>query len=92
MILKVKYYRVYDLTRKYLHRTDLETREMAEDFIKIDAAERFEGWRRMNFAYQGKIDPFKPSKYLIIEMVGTVESKFVKNWKEGIIEEFKLKD
>ena len=31
-------------------------------------------------------------KYLIIEMVGTVESKLVKNWKEGVIEEFELKD
>ena len=40
MILKVKYYRVYDLTRKYFIKLDCRTVEEARNCIKEDDAER----------------------------------------------------
>lgn len=88
MILKVKYYRVYNFTLKVFITKDFYTREEAEDFIKKYDAEIREELRK----HKKDISTFVPFKYLIIEMVGTVESELVKNWKEGIIDEFELKD
>lgn len=88
MMLKVKFYRVYNFTRKILITKDFYTREEAEDFIKKYDAEIREELRK----HKKDISTFVPFKYLIIEMVGTVESELVKNWKEGIIDEFELKD
>ena len=88
MMLKVKFYRVYNFTRKILITKDFYTREEAEDFIKKYDEEIREELRKR----KKDISTFVPFKYLIIEMVGTVESELVKNWKEGIIDEFELKD
>lgn len=88
MILKVKYYRVYNFTLKVFITKDFYTREEAEDFIKRYDTEWREDWRQL----KRNIATFVPCKYLIIEMVGTVESKLVNNWKEGVIEEFELND
>lgn len=88
MMLKVKFYRVYNFTIKKLIMQDFCTREEAEAFIKRYDTEWREDWRK----HKGNIATYVPCKYLIIEMVGTVESKLVKNWKEGVIEEFELKD
>ena len=87
-MLKVKFYRVYNFTIKELIMQDFHTREDAEDFIKRDDTEWREDWRK----YKGNIATYVPCKYLIIEMVGTVESKLVNEWQEGVIEEFELKD
>lgn len=88
MILKVKYYRVYNFTRKILIMKDFYTRKQAEDFIKRYDTEWREDWRQL----KRNIATYVPCKYLIIEMVGTVESKLVNDWEEGVIEEFELKD
>lgn len=88
MILKVKFYRVYNFTLKKLIMQDCHTREEAEDLIKRFGTERREDWRKL----KGNIDTYVPYKYLIIEMVGTVESKLINDWKEDVIEEFELKD
>ena len=89
-MLEVKYYRVYNFTIKKLISKDFYTRAEAENFIKKYDAEWREEWRMR----KRDIATFVPlsSKYLIIEMVGTVESKLINNWKEGVIEEFELKD
>ena len=63
---------------------DCHTREEAEDLIKRFDTERREDWRK----FKGNIATYVPYKYLIIEMVGTVESKLINNWKEGVIEAF----
>ena len=88
MILTVKYYRVYNLTIKKLITKDFYTREGAEDFIKKYETEWREDWRK----HERNIATYVPHKYLIIQMVGTVESGLVKNWEEGVIDEFELKD
>ena len=88
MMLKVKYYRVYNFTIKKLIMRDFYTKAEAEDSIKRFDTERREDWRK----FKGNIATYVPYKYLIIEMVGTVESKLINNWKEGVIEEFELKN
>lgn len=90
MILEVKYYRVYNFKIKKLIMQDFYTKAEAEGFIKKYDTECREGWRKR----KGNIATFVPytSKYLIIEMVGTVDSEIVKDWKEGVIEELELKD
>lgn len=91
MMLEVKYYRVYNFTIKKLIMKDFYTRKEAEDFIKrydTEWREDCQDWRK----HKGNIATYIPCKYLIIEMVGTVESKLVNDWKEGVIEEFELKD
>ena len=90
MILKVKFYRVYNFTIKKLIMRDFYTRDEAEDFIKKYDTECRE-WLRNR---KGNIATFEPYtfKYLIIEMVGTIDSKIVKDWKEGVIEELEFKD
>ena len=90
MILKVKYYRVYNFTIKKLITKDFYTRKEAEDFIKKYDTECREGWRKRK-GYITTVVPYT-SKYLIIEMVGTVDSEIVKDWKEGVIDELELKD
>ena len=89
-MLEVKYYRVYNFTIKKLITKDFYTRKEAEDFIKKYDTEWREGWRKRK-DYIATFVPYT-SKYLIIEMVGTVDSKIVKDWKEGVIEELELKD
>lgn len=91
MMLEVKYYRVYNFTIKKLIMKDFYTRKEAEDFIKRYDTELREDWQDW-CKHKGNIATYSPCKYLIIEMVGTVESKLVNNWKEGVIEEFELKD
>ena len=83
MILKVKYYRVYNFTIKKLIMQNFYTRDEAKDFIKKYDTECREEWRKR----KGNIATFEPYnlKYLIIEMVGTVDSEIVKDWKEGVI-------
>lgn len=62
MILKVKYYRVYDLTRKI--QLDCRTIEEARYCIKEDDAIRRKKWRNINDG-SGILKPYEPSKYLI---------------------------
>ena len=90
MILEVKYYRVYNFTTKKLIMRDFYTKAEAEYFIKKYDTECREG-RRKRKDYIATVVPYT-SKYLIIEMVGTVNSEIVKDWKEGVIEELELKD
>ena len=80
MILKVKYYRVYNLTRKI--ELDCRTLEEARYCIKEDDAIRRKKWRNINDG-SGILKPYEPSKFLIQEMVGAVESEAIKDWHEG---------
>ena len=81
-------YEAYDFTEDLRLGNLFETIPEAEEKIRLDDTERREDWRK----FKGNIATYVPYKYLIIEMVGTVESKLINNWKEGVIEEFELKD
>ena len=66
MMLKVKFYRVYNFTIKELIMQDFHTREDAKDRIKQDDDER-----RMLSQKYGQ--PFEHHKYMISEAFGYAE-------------------